>query len=530
MILDQYGQALVSASSSKNLQNRLLQLKRENMHLKARFDAAATTLANEGHWANADHFDPHTTASLNVRQRLRSRSRYEVLENNPYLKGTLLTICNDFVGTGPKLKILDKRISKEGKKKIESRWNDQYFKLCKGRQKLWRMRMAKFVDGETFAKLYLDNQLDHPINVNARIYETDQITSPSDDLSQRYNEIDGLRFDDFENVIEYYILKYHPGGSPMTRILAMKELGDWIKAKWVIHWFRQDRGWLRGIPETTPSLPLCSVLRRYTMAILRHAEVEADLTAVIQTDGPPNPDAWPEGDDPFDSFPVEPGLIVTMPWGYKLQQIDAVPLGVQFDEFVGCILREITRPLLSPYNIVIGSSKDANMSSSVVDIHIYKESQDFERLHCNEDVLDPWFTLWFKMGVLTPGYFTNIGNALRGEVPLHTFTWDRIGLDHTDPQKVATALQILKDAKIMTDRDIQEGYYNRNVDDWREEVMEDDKFRESLPSQKAERQAALKPSPTAGGKPKPKSKTKASARRIVPPINGNHHASRLILN
>ena len=519
MILDQFGKPITSSGEVADLRKKVMSLLRERSQIRARFDAAQTISENELHWGNADSFDPNTTASLAVRQKLRSRSRYEILENNPYLKGSVLTICGDFVGSGPKLKITDKRLSDAAKRVIEQKWQVITAKI-KLRQKLWRMRLAKIVDGETFARMYIDDKMEYPLPLNLKIYETDQISSPGymPKQSDKFNELDGVRFTDFEDVVSYHILKFHPGGDPISRMFLKSEEGEWVKAKNIIHWFRKDRGWLRGIPETTPSLPLCSILRRYTLAILRHAEVEADLTAVIETQGLPGTQIFTdsETDDPFETFPIDRGMIMNLPWGYSLKQINAVPLGVQFDEFVGAMLREILRPLLVPYNMAIGSSKDANMSSAVVDTHIYKEGQEFERLHCNEEVLDPYFEMWWKMGVLTPNYFPRIKitEELKTEGIQHEWNWDKIGLDHTDPDKVAKALETLHSNKFLTDRDIQEKYHNRNVDDWREEVMADAKFRETLPDVKAEREAAKKPDPAKPRQPKKTgAKPKARARR-----------------
>ena len=44
-------------------------------------------------------------------------------------------------------------------------------------------------------------------------------------------------------------------------------------------------------------------------------------------------------------------------------------------------------------------------------------------------------------------------------------------MDHTDPARVITAMQIAHDKGFLTDRDIQEQYYyNRNVEDWQEDL------------------------------------------------------------
>lgn len=492
-ILDQFGKPL---SSPRERVAELHMLRRQLV--RAKYDAAQTNVHNENHWANSDNLDPHSAASYTVRKKLRSRSRYEVLENNPYLKGTILTIANDFVGSGPKLRITDKRLTKERKKIVEQRWR-VYTKKIGLRQKLWRMRLAKIVDGESFGIFHINDKLRHPVQVDYAIIEADQVSSqaafPFVPTTQQ-NEIDGVRFDRWNNPTEYFVLNSHPGSTPLTTSLGFRAEGRWIDEKFILHWFRKDRGWLRGIPETTPSLPHCSILRRYTLALVRHAETAADFSAVLETDGPAGQTAWTDGsgnavvDDPFDTFPLEHGSIMNLPWGYKLNQLNAVPIGEQYDEFVGATLREITRPLLVPYNIAAGTSKDSNMATSIVDQHIYKGAQRFERMDCEENILETIAFNWWNIGIRTEAYFDDpiSGDAgisiqfptLLAELPEHEWGWDNIGLDHTDPSKVAAGIETLHNGRHMTDRDIQETFYNRDVEDWRKEVLEDDEFRKDL--------------------------------------------------
>lgn len=480
------------------LRGRLQDAKRDVV--RARYDASQTVTANQQHWSNADHLDPHNAASLKIRRILRSRSRYEVIENNPYLKGICLTICNDFVGrSGPKLKLIDKRLSRERRQVIEQKFFE-WCKLIKLRQKVWQMRMAKITDGESFLRSYTNTnrRLPYPVTLDFQVIECDRVSSyvtmgegfmrEGSTEGRGYNEIDGLRFDEYENPLSYHLLHKHPGSSMLFHSDRDTQ-GTWVPSHLMLHWFRKDRTWLRGIPELTPSLPLCALLRRYTLAIVAHAEVAADLTAIISSDAPPgfnNRDA--EGniisDDPFEVFNVEHGTIMNLPYGYTMQQLNAVPLGVQYDEFVGSLLREITRPILVPFNMQVGTSKDSNMASAVVDRDVYRSGQEQERVCCEEDVLSMIFQLWWEEARLAQGY---LGDNFLGTdpqfraAPLHSWGWDRIGQDHTDPSKVASYLKTLHDEmKVMTDRDVQETYFNRDVEDWRAEVKDDAEFRKEL--------------------------------------------------
>lgn len=518
--------AMTSMLVTERLSNR--------REIRAKFDAAQTFLGNQNHWGQADFLGPHMVASYGVRKTLRSRSRYELAENNPYLKGTCLTIVNDFVGSGPKLQITDDRIPDDKKKQIQKKFSE-WFWSCKLRQKLWRMRLAKIVDGESFMIPYANKRrlFYDPVQLDFQVIEADRITTqyvapiPLPRPPGTW-EIDGVRFDDNENPISYYVLNFFPGYQGLTDRFTQPGIdpsstmptgmyGDWIPAKYVIHWFRQDRGWLRGVPEATPSLPLCAVLRRYTMAVVRNAEANADITVLCETENAAggNPFATDADgnqivDDPFDIFPIEMGMAMTMPWGYKVKQLNSVPNGVQFDEFVGCLLREITRPILSPYNITSGSSKDSNMASGVLDATIYKGGQRAERLSMEEEVLCRIFYLWWQEAIRIPGHIGDsfMSSEWKEGIPQHRWRWDRIGIDHTDPARVAEALKTMHEKRFMTDADIQDEYFNRDLDTWQEEIKSDDEFRDTLtaPGLDAPPVPSIDPTVPGSGKPTPKGK------------------------
>lgn len=489
-ILDQFGRPISVSSPKKS---------RRDIH--AKYDAAQTFFGNQKHWANADSLDPHSANSLSVRQTLRSRSRYECIENNPYLKGTLLSICNDFVGSGPKLQITDERLTEERRLLIENRWAD-WAKRVRFRHKVWRMRMAKLVDGESFMMAYtrlIEGQTD-PITLDFQVIEADRISSWEFQpyKEQTLNEVDGVLFDDYENPVYYGLLNQHPGGTVLTRILADTNGGQWISARYILHWFRQERGWLRGIPELTSSLPLCALLRRYTLAVVRAAEVAANFSAVLETELPPAlaAKAWTDGsgnlleDDPFDTFPLEMGMITALPWHTKIKQLQAEQPTTGFDDFVSALLREIVRPVLTPYNRAAGTSEKSNMASSVVDDEFYKSGQKAERLDAEECVLDPALSLWWNESMLVDSYLdeplsdepslNRISQDFTVNVPKHVWRWDPIGVEHTDPEKVANSIKIMHDAGFITDRDIQETRYNRSLEDWQRDLENQMEFRKKI--------------------------------------------------
>ena len=128
------------------------------LHVRGRYDAAATTDENRRHWANADLLSANAANNPQVRRTLRSRARYEVA-NNSYARGIVLTLANDCVGTGPRLQMLTD--DDDANRMVEQefmRWADAMGLP----EKLRTMRMARAESGEAFAMLVANPKLDSP--------------------------------------------------------------------------------------------------------------------------------------------------------------------------------------------------------------------------------------------------------------------------------------------------------------------------------------------------------------------------------
>lgn len=482
MILDQYGKPFTMNAHQHERVDAVRKFYAQQLRkIQSSYDATRDGASFLAHWSNADHRSPNYAASSAVRRSLRSRSRFEVIENNPYLAGMVLTLANDFTGSGPKTQITDRRLSKTTQRFIEQEYED-WKAATKYRPKLWQQRMAKCTDGETFKKAYLSHRLETPVKFNVRVYEADYCTSEGvpDAKQTELTEVDGIRFDKNQEPTDYFLLDEHPGGSTF----AMRALsGRWYPDRVVTHWYRPTRNWNRGIPETAPSLPLCALLRRYTLAAVKAAETNSSLTAVLESQMPAAGGVFggdADADDVFDTIPIEHDMFTILPFGYKFSTFNGGQPTIAYDPFVSALLREIARPLLVPFNLASGSSKDSNMATAIVDSHIYKEGGKQERMTCGECVLDPDFALWWQFARLIPGYLPADAIAIGPAPPRHKDRWDPIGLDHTDPTKVANALKIAHDAGFITDRDIQEGHYNRTVEDWQEDMRDQQKFRAEI--------------------------------------------------
>ncbi len=393
--------------------------------VRARYDAAVTNEDNRRHWANADGLSANAANSAEVRRILRNRSRYEVA-NNSYARGIVLTLAHDVVGTGPRLQMLT--ADAEANRRIErefTRWS----KAIGLAERLRTMRMARAADGEAFVVLTSNPRLPTDIQLDLRLVEADQVSTP--DLDARSgNAVDGIVFDGAGNPIEYHVLRRHPGESG----LSLGREYDRLSAASVIHWFRCDRpGQARGIPDIMPALPLFAQLRRFTLAVLAAAETAADFAGILYTDAPANGEA--DAAEPFEPIELEKRALVTMPGGWKMSQMQAEQPATTYAEFKHEILNEIARCLNMPFNVAAGNSSGYNYASGRLDHQTYFKAIRVEQSQLECVVLDRILATWFDEAVLIPELLP-AGIGPIAEWP-HQWFWD--GHEHVDPAKEATA-------------------------------------------------------------------------------------------
>jgi len=421
--------------------------------VRAKFDAAQTTIENRRHWAMADSLSADSAASADVRRKLRERARYEVA-NNSYAKGIVLTLANDCVGTGPRLQLLtDDSVINHHVEVAFAQWA----RTVKLPEKLRAMRMAKSTDGETFAILRANPAIDSPVQLDVQLVEADRVASPVMAVLPTANDIDGIILDPYGNPHTYTILRHHPGDS--SHVSAWKTPYDIVPADAVVHWFRVDRpDQHRGIPELTPALPLFAQLRRYTLAVIAAAETAADFAAVLFTDAPANGEA--QALEPMDVVELEKRMATVLPDGWRLGQIEAQQPTTSYGEFKREILNEIARCLNLPFNVAAGNSAGYNYASGRLDHQTYFKSIRVEQAHLAEAVLDRIFAAWVHEAMLLPEFA-----FLRTASPVpHQWFFD--GTEHVDPAKEANA----QATRLANNTTTLAAEYARQGKDWETEL------------------------------------------------------------
>ncbi len=418
----------------------------------AGFDSAETTDHNRRHWARADSLSPDAAASPQVRRTLRNRARYEVA-NNSYARGIVLTLAHDTVGTGPRLQMLsaDPTLNRT----VETQFH-LWAQAVGLADKLRTMRMARSQDGEAFGVLAFNPRVDHPVQIDLLLIEADQIASPLRGLPDD-REVDGVVLDAYGNPIAYRVLQRHPG-APM-RLGVFDDVAT-VPAASMIHVFRQDRpGQHRGIPEITPALPLFAQLRRFTLAVLSAAEAAADFAGILYTDAPANGEA--DAVEPMDLIELERNMLLTMPGGWKMSQVEPMQPATTYAEFKKEILNEIARCLNMPFNIAAGNSSGYNYASGRLDHQTYFKSIRVDQAFTAARVLDRLLATWLReYAVLTRNL-----DLLRGRPP-HQWFWD--GFEHVDPAKEASA----QETRLKNHTTTLAHEYARQGKDWEVELRQ----------------------------------------------------------
>ncbi len=143
--------------------------------------------------------------------------------------------------------------------------------------------MADTCDGETFAALITNERLPMASQLDLRLVEADQVTTPDLSILSRDKVVDGIVFVGASNPIEYHVLRTRPSDPGRTARVDY----DRVPAEAIIHLHRADRpGKSHGVREFTPALALFAMLRDYSLANREASKAAAYFAGTLYTDAP----------------------------------------------------------------------------------------------------------------------------------------------------------------------------------------------------------------------------------------------------
>jgi len=398
---------------------------------RARFDAAQTS-DDSRHWANADALSANAALVPEVRRLIRNRARYE-RANNAYVHGICVTKSNDLIGTGPRVQLVTGNA--EADRSISRAFFDWSWSVRLA-DKLRTATEARVLDGEAFALFFTNPRLDsRGVQLDLRLIEADQVASPAYQWEQTISPdgslVDGVELDVYGNVIAFHVLKSHPGSN---YLIGVNEY-DRVDADLMLHWFRPTRpGQHRGLSELTPCLRLTANMRRYTEAVIRAAEIAADLAAFVHSNSPA---AQVDEVDPFAAIEIEKGTLTTLPEGWDISQLKAEQPTNTHQAFTRTILGEIARGVNLPYHKAAFDASSYNYSSARLDGQLHEQNVRVERDELERAWLDRIFREWLDEALLVPDMIP------AGLPPASEWNWAWVwdGREGVDPNKEANATE-----------------------------------------------------------------------------------------
>lgn len=447
--------------------------------VRASYDIARSTTENENLWKYVDALSAAEANSPTVRKVIRERARYEVA-NNSYADGIVDTLAADTIGPEVQLQLGDSELAQRTEKAF-SAWARAVNLWAKART----MRRAKTVDGEAFGLLVTNRLVPNRVKLDLRLVECDMIESWTSAMNE--NEIDGIRFDDDMNPVQYRVLKTHPGD---YRRFLKSLAGEWVKREFVLHYFSEIRpGQVRGISELVPALSLFGELRLYTKAVINAATRAAEMSGVMETDLPPDKVAADLA-DPLTTIESVRNAIVSLPEGWKLAQLKAEQPTTTYDMFKSEIITEAGRCVSMPSNVISGNSSDYNYASGRLDYQTYDRGIEVERSDFRHAVLDRIYAAWLAEYRVVAG----LNNAQVAELEDHD--WLYAGRGHVDPGKEANADNI----RLLNGTLTRARLCGKQGNDWKREGAQWIKERIELEKawNESRKEAGLEPAPYPG--------------------------------
>lgn len=419
--------------------------------LAASYESAMDNTDNRRLWQYAAEVSGGTLATRATRWRLAARARY-VYRNNAYAQGMLNTLAMDVVGTGPRPEITPAN-NGDRAGTAANRVERDFLDWCEETQiatGLFQAVIQRVMAGEYWAVQEANLGLEHPVKMQLRWYEMEQFHTPGWDgflgSEKRFPDVDGIKFDDWGNPVEFHRTQHHPQG----------QFGAWnsmdpirIPARYVHHFVKLERpDQYRGVSELAPALELFEELRRYSRAVLAAAESAADIAVILKTSSTnfdsscqpissdPNAEVTDQG---FEQFDLPRRTMMVAPEGWDATTLRAEQPTTTHDAFVRTVIREIARLLCMSTNVALGDSTGLNYSSGRLDHQVYHRKVYFERRMIERLILEPLFWAWYEWRQFASAPMPQLGR-------IQQIRWHWDPFSHVDPAKEATAVETLASA------------------------------------------------------------------------------------
>jgi capsid protein len=268
------------------------------------------------------------------------------------------------------------------------------------------------------------------VSLDVTLIEAEQCQTPYP-TSFEPGFIDGIHTDEFDNVLWYDVLRYHPGSSSAHLI---GEDPIQIAANNMLHWYKMIRpGSHRETPVLKSTLNVGAQFRRFREANLSTAEKVAAYTLFLKTMFQPS-DADLDQIDAMSTLDIFHGMLTALPNSMDLQQLKAEHPSPEYADFHRSLVSEQGRPLHIPYNVGACDSSTYSFASGKLDNLLLRAAADIDRADCDEQVLNPLFASWFRERNLV----SNDGD----QGPAHQWDWPAHPVIDSESEARATETEL----------------------------------------------------------------------------------------
>ena len=321
---------------------------------------------NPDHWKNAYSTSPNGV-STSQRAKLRNKFRHE-RDNNATLDAMLEQYAGDFIGSGPRLQFNEDVAGIDTWAPQVERSFAKWSEAINLADKLTLFVESAPGDGASFLQALVNPVVDHPVKLDFRGLEDEQVATPDLKAWLDPKIIDGVVQDEFGNVEAYHVLREHPGD-----FLRWGAKYDTIPESQIGHWYRPTRaGQLRGHSRFASTLEDLAMIRRFQKATLAKQEAQACIVATMEVDAPAA-DVPESDEDPAASFkladevPMPRQGFFTVPKDSNVKQVEPSDTTTDYSEYVDKLQTQGGRPLLASRAAVTGDSSGYNFASGKLD-------------------------------------------------------------------------------------------------------------------------------------------------------------------
>ena len=343
------------------------------------WDAASGNRLTSKHWANqrrSEQINQEIARDLNT---LRQRCRV-VRQNNGFAAGMVETWVSDVIGAeGPKLQVIVPQsdsasaevssFAKRYVRQVESLWNawaemPDYSGEWSLVDLLQINEAMLWDNGEGLFQLVSSSSDRLPVSlrllqIHPRLLKTPYFIG----MKNRFI-VNGI-----ERTRDGRPLKYWIDQSPETEWDSGTGM-DFIsvRAENIIHDFDPiEPKQSRGIPRLAPVLDVVAQLQDYDRDVMQAARTAAMISAFIWSQDSEAEDIPEAGS----SMELQPGTLMTLPGGWRPEQMQAQQPSAMYEMFRREKIREIGRPVCMPYMIAAADSSNHNFSSARFDAQGY---------------------------------------------------------------------------------------------------------------------------------------------------------------